>query len=440
MPYENEESSLIASSNFNKNLLNEKQFHSHFQFNNKHKSRILTALQYLWDSNKISRKLNVEKNNIYNHLQCIDGSLVNNTDNNGAQYINMQFGSAFLDIKKLFSIQTDNKGNVNPYHVAQLFGSENNILLGTQFPSKNVYFNNNGQILTLKDSFIESLNHLFDQNSNPIVSSFLDDLNILTSSSNLKKLHEIDSIKKLLNDIREDSIIYTTEKEVQKLMLISETMLSQYLLKHNSQKQDLIILDGRLHNQDIGDYIKEINPNRINQNSMLVGVQKTGILNIILSEIHNILKDVCNSNSSLKPLFDLYHDGKGIFLILTNEFKIICGLPDYKIGNYGTECFYITEAPKRQEFVFTLPEHLFKTPDDANQKKLIAEMTKDAILKITSVFEYAHTDLYLGNKGVLLANVLAHSHVSLNKQFTNILSNSLVNNIDDNNIKTKLKI
>lgn len=133
MAYENEESSLIASSNFNKNLLNEKQFHSNFQFNNKHKNRILSALQYLWDTNKISKKLNTDKNNIYNNLQCIDGSLVNNIDKNGAQYINMQFGSAFLDIDKLFSIQKDSKGNVNPYHVAQLFDSENNILLGTQF-------------------------------------------------------------------------------------------------------------------------------------------------------------------------------------------------------------------------------------------------------------------------------------------------------------------
>lgn len=434
MPYENEESSLIASSNFNKNLLNEKQFHSNFQFNNKHKNRILSALQYLWDTNKISKKLNTDKNNIYNNLQCIDGSLVNNTDKNGGQYINMQFGSAFLDIDKLFSIQQDNKGNVNPYHVAQLFESENNILLGTQFPSKNVYFNNNGQILTLKDSFIQSLNHLFDYSSNPIISSFIDDLRSFNNFSNINNIIQVENIKRLLNDIREDSIIYTTEKEVQKLMLISETILSQYLLK-NSTNNNLIILDGRLHNQDIGDYIKEINPYRITNDSMLIGVQKTGILNIILSEIHTILKDSSYSNKNIKPLFDMYQDGKGIFLILTNEFKLMCGLPDYKIGNYGIECFYITEAPKRQEFVFTLPEHLFKSPDDPNQKKLIAQITKDTITKVSSVFEYAHTDLYLGNKGVLLANVLAHNNVSLNKQFTNISSE--LNNI---NYKNKLKI
>ena len=50
--------------------------------------------------------------------------------------------------------------------------------------------------------------------------------------------------------------------------------------------------------------------------------------------------------------------------------------------------------------------------------------TKDTILKITSVFEHAHTDLYLANKGVLLANVLVHNHVSLNQNFTNISLNS----------------
>lgn len=436
MPYENEESSLIASSNFNKNLLNKKQFYSNFQFNDKHKNRILFALKHLLDKQKIFN-LNTNKNNIYNSLQCIDGSLINNIDNNGGQYINMQFGSAFLDIDKLFSIQSDNKGNINPYHVAQLFKNDNNILLGTQFPSKNIYFNNNGQFFTLKDSFIKSLNYLFDKNSNPIIASFLEDLKYLNKSINVNNFIQIENIKEILNDIRDDSIIYTTEKEVQKLMLISETILSQYLLKNNNHKNDLIIIDGRLHNHDIGDYIKEINPTRINENSMLVGVQKTGILNIVLSEIHNILKENNYNNKDTKPLFDMYNNGDSIFIILTNNFKTICGLPEYTIGNYGTECFYITKAPKRQEFVFTLPEHLFKESGSINQRKAKKQFTIESIFKVCSVFEYAHTDLYLGNKGVLLANVLAHNHVSLNKQFTNISINL---ELDIHTLKNKIKI
>ena len=46
MPYENEESSLIASARFNKQILNEPQFHSNFQFNDKHKKRSCMEVPY----------------------------------------------------------------------------------------------------------------------------------------------------------------------------------------------------------------------------------------------------------------------------------------------------------------------------------------------------------------------------------------------------------
>lgn len=91
MPYENEDSSLIASANFNNKILGETQFHSHFKFDNKYKRKLLIGLEQLFTSKKIYRHLESSKTNIYNNLQCIDGSLVSINDSSGGQFINMPF-------------------------------------------------------------------------------------------------------------------------------------------------------------------------------------------------------------------------------------------------------------------------------------------------------------------------------------------------------------
>lgn len=416
MPYEEEESSLKASGNFNK-IISEDTFFNSLKYNNDLNNKIIHALK---ESKENIFSVPTKKSDIFDKLYCIDGSFLNISKNDG-EVIALRVGAAILKTQDLFNIERNSFGTPNPFAVAQIYQNENNLFMNGILPSKNTYFYDNQHFLSMKETFNMSLDNMFEQYlAKNIQQDFFYDLyNHNLSKSIIKNLTEFKPIKDIIEGIREDSIIFNTQKEVAKIMLITESILSQYLLNKtiSDKEHSLIVLDGRLQNEYLGTDLKELNQSKIkNINNVLIGVQKTGRLNILLTYLHQIIKNNDLSLYGLDKLHSNYQSGKSILIILNSKFKSICGLPKSGHGNYGIDCFYITQEPNRKEFVFTLPIHLFEQKSfDTNQ----------LFKSLSSVFQYANTDLYILNKGVLISNILAHSNVALNKKYTKILGDKI---------------
>lgn len=419
MPYEQEISDLKSSGSNVKNIISNNLFNS-IIYKDTIKENVIKGLNYLENSGFI-KNVDSQKNDIYESLYCVDGSFVN-LNTNGSEIISLRVGSAILDTQDLFNIERDKFGTPNPHHVAKLFQHPGNIFLDNIFPSKNsyIYDNSINKFLTMRESFEKSLSASFEDGLGKKIKNqfFLETYQEigLTDKNNITDFH---AIRNLLNGIREESVEFTTQNEVQKLMLMTENILSQYLLYQsaNNKEKSLIVLDGRLQNQDIGMYIKSLNESKIqNENNMLIGVQKTGNLNLILSIIHMILQD--NNISILPAIKNKYLKGESLFFILDKKFKEICGVPEGGIGTYGIDCFYISQAPHRKEFVFTLPIHVFS-------KGKFKGSARELFKGLGSVFEYTNTNLYFKEKGALLTNILAHQNVSLNSKYTSVLGNEI---------------
>lgn len=433
MPYEQESSDLKSSGSNVKNIISNSLFNS-ITYKDTIRENIIKGLIHLESLNNI-QYINSKKNDIYENLYCVDGSFVN-LNKTGPEIISLRVGSAVLDTKELFNIEVDRFGNTNPHKVAKLFQHPGNIFLDNAFPSKNsyIYDSANKRFLTMRESFEKALFASFEDGLGKVIKDqfFLETFQEI-GLTDKNHITEFSVIKELLKGIREESVDFTTQNEVQKLMLMTENILSQYLLYQSANKKEkgLVVLDGRLQNQDIGNYIKMLNESKIqNENTMLIGVQKTGNLNMILSIIHNILKE--DDMSVLSNLKSKYHNGESLLFRVDKKFKQLCGIPEAGIGAYGVDCLYITEAPNRKEFVFTLPTHIFvKNAFQGNRRELFKGLV--------SVFEYANTNLYFKEKGALLTNILAHQNVSLNIKYTSVLGEEIKEkDIKTNTIKKKI--
>jgi len=426
MPYKDEESSLIASAKFNQEILNNKTFHSNFLYSDRIREKLIIGLDYLSAKNN---QYNYASNPrfLYENLLCIDGSIISIQNNQNGEFIGMQFGSVTLNTQDLLKIQKNKFYIPNPFEVSKLFQSPNNIITGGVFPSKNIHYFNGNEYATLKDSYIYTLNSFFSSGGAlSVKKSFLEDTN-----KPLSDFTRIPEIKKITDEIRDDNILYGTYKETQKIMLISEVLLAQFLLNEYSDKAStLIIIDGRLHNEDIGGCLEQLNRRKIKTTeNMLVGVQKTGMLNSLLTRVHEIIREQflapikSQKTNNFESVLGRYAHGNSLFFVIDEKFKEICGIRSGFRGVYGRECFYISSAPCRREFVFTLPTHLF---EDQFQG-----LVGETLSRMSSIFEYINTNLYFANKGVLLTNIMAHENVALNKEYTkSALQDFSMNNND----------
>lgn len=423
MPYSDEESSIVASGNYNQSMLRDKNYNS-LSYHDELKQKIYQGLKYLIKQNYMAFTPN--KSDIYKQLHCIDGSLLGIQKDEG-ELLGLRVGNAIIDTEQLFNIQYNKFGTPNPYHVAQLYSHINNAYINSILPSRHIYNYENGQFNTLKHSFQLALDNTFEQGfAKDVKENYLAELK--------KNIHDnfssIPAIKKIINDIREESIVFSTRSEVQKIMLIIESILAQYQLSSFTHSQkELIVLDGRLQNEDIGKDLKILTNAKIkNINQMLISVQKTGRLNILLSKIHDLLKyDSFQSHTELHYIKKSYDKGDSLIFVLDENFKTICAIPDAGHGAYGIDCLLITATPNRKEFVFNLPQGVF------TQKPRLS--VADLLHQLGSVFHYAKTDLYIKNKGVLLTNVLSHAQVSLNKEQTKILAHTQTEYEKKNNLK-----
>lgn len=435
MPHNQEGSDLKSSAH----LIQEMQENSFFQslnyFDNLD-SKIKEALLNLIPTGYVTffkeKELNKEK--MYEKLYCVDGSLIN-LSKEGGELIALRIGAAVLETQDLFSIQRDSFGNTNPFQVAQLFQNENNLFLNAILPSSNIY-HTNGQIYDMKTSFKYAIDNIFEGNDNTLGTQlkqyFLNHFN--ASNPYINTFSDLPFITKIIKSIRDENIIFNTQNETKKIMLSLESILAQYLLEQSTKynEKGLIVLDGRLQNEDIGNDLNILSKNNItSEKNMLIGVQKTGLLNTLLSKIHLFLKNYTSDdfNDPLLPYIKEYKNNSSILIIPDNNFKNICGIPISKHGIYGRECLYISKGPDRKEFVFTLPNVVFEKNMDILEKILFS---------VCSVLEYANTDLYIANKGVLLANILAHANVSLNKKHTQVLGDVNPTPPNINSIKKKL--
>lgn len=417
MPYENEPSDFKSSGSNVKNIISGSLFNS-ITYKDNVKANITKGLLHL-ESARLIQYIKSNKNNIYENLYCVDGSFVN-LNKVGPEIISLRVGSAILDTNQLFNIEKDKFGTPNPQHVAKLFQHPGNLFLDNAFPSKNSYIFEQNKFLTMRESFEKALLASFEDGlGKEIKDLFFLETNIELGLTSKNLITDLDVIKKLLQGIRDENVDFTTQNEVQKLMLMMENILSQYLLQQSGDKKEkgLVVLDGRLQNQDIGMYLKKLNESKIqHEDTMLMGVQKTGSLNLILSIIHSVLRD--DDVLPLKNIKTKYLNGESILFVLDKKFKELCGIPESGIGTYGRDCLYITKAPDRKEFVFTVPMHIFNTDKFKGNALGLIE-------GLISVFEYANTSLYFKEKGALLTNILAHQNVSLNEKYTSVLGNEI---------------
>lgn len=436
MAHEGESSSLSASGSFTKEILATNKSEE-LKYNNTLTNQIIEALIYLKQKGGVRPPI-TQKSSVYEKMYCIDGSLLTIPKEEG-ELVGLRIGSALLNTKDLFNIEKDRFGTPNPLAVAQLFNNKDSLFINGLLPSKNTYIYENNHFYTLQESFIKSLDNLFDSGlAKTIKDSFSNDMSKI-GHANIIKMSNWNYIDSIVKEIREESIVFSTRHHVKKIMLITESILSQYLLQVNSKKHEdgLIVLDGRLQNQDIGSLLKELNPHKIKSiHNMLVGIQKTGILNQLLSKVHQVIKNEELDYPELTQLKKDYLDGKPVLLILNEKFKEKCGIQRSGIGTYGRDCFYITQAPDRKEFIFTLPDNIF----DKNNP--ISGQSMELLNKLCSVFEYANTNLYIASKGALLTNILAHDNVSLTQDYTEVIGqlDTPNNSNNTNNNANKMKI
>ena len=423
MPFEQEKSSLSASGNFTKEMLDNNKS-KELIYNNTLTNQIIEALLYLKDKKDNSiASVAAKKQRVYKKLYCIDGSLLTIPKEHG-ELVGLRVGAAIINTNDLFNIEKDNFGVPNPFQVAQIYNNKGNIFINSLLPSKNIYHSNGSHFYSLQESFAMALNDTFNSGIAKEIKEYFSYELLMVKEKAIKEISDWNCFENIIQNIREESIIFSTKKETQQIMLITESILSQYIISKSldNKENSLIVIDGRLQNEDIGNILKKLNTKKIiHENNMLVGVQKSGILNMLLSKVHEVIKGDALVNTNLNNLKNIYNNGQSILLRLDNQFKEKCGIKTAGKGSYGTDYFYITQEPNRKEFVFTLPDHIFpdKSSPTSTNNKIDLDMLFDSLC---GVFEYANTDLYILSKGALLTNIIAHDNVSLNKKYTSVLN------------------
>lgn len=458
MAYLDEKSSPIASSQFNKDHLNSNFSQVFLNDITLSEDRMLGAITNAYN-NKILGFINESQkvNQIgYENLYCVDGSLIELGDREKEQYIKIgiQVGAAFLDIKELQNPPVNPYGNIDPTFVAKLYRHNNNIHLSGLFPSKNIFYKDTqGIYLSMAQSFLVAIEniltsselgkelflHLKNEFSNangffdckmlncPIKNKQQIDLNNC-QLCNQNCLNKIRPIRNLIGEINSNTFDTDTKKEGQKLMLMLEHTLSNYLsLNLNNHKNldnnYLVMVDGPLNNELIGQYIK------INQTAYknpVVSVQKSGILNRVLTQLNQYVQNNAPKFSGKLgiELNKFINQEKGLVIALNSQFKKDLGLSNYKAeGIYGNDFMYITRNKK--EFVFNIPN-----------SSIYANKQIDILNSMYGILSSTYTNLYYKNKGSLIANVLAHENVSLNRKQTNY-ANQALENQNNNQYKNK---
>lgn len=460
MAYIDEKSSPIASSQFNKDHLNS-NFSQHFLNDlTLSEDRIFQAIEKAFDR-KILGFINEAKRiqDIgYKHLYCVDGSLIELGNRETEQYIKIgiQVGAAFLDINDLQSPVISSYGNVDPTFIAKLYRNKNNIHFSGLFPSKNIFYkDSNNKFLSTAQSFLVAIENILNSSKLGqylflhLKSEFANITNFFdcqTPNCPIKNKQQIDlnhcqlcqhncvskinPIKKLIGEINSNSFDTDTKKEAQKLMLMLEHTLSHYLSLNLDNPKEiennyLVIVDGPLNNELIGNFIKK---NNTHYQNPVVSVQKTGILNKSLTQVHQYLRQ--NHNLFAEPfkskLSSFINHDTGLVIALDKDFKKDLGLSTYQAdGIYGNDYMYITRNEK--EFVFNIPNY---STYENKQLQILKSMY--------GILASTYTNLYYKNRGALIANVLAHENVSLNRKQTNY-ANQAIENDNNNQYKNKYK-
>lgn len=472
MAYEDEGSSQSASSNWAKNR-EQDDFDEFFKKDKtNYEARIIKALSYLADKQagfKYILRANNAKANSTPFIYAIDGS--NNPFESINEYghaikIGLSIGAAFLNTNDLNNPNINRFGTPNPEYYAKLYGHEKNLFFSGLLPAQNIFFENpDGSLLSQKKSYLTALNKILSKEGLPkslyqhsfeefrTIPTFLEckqpvsvcDLkNPVKISScinrgqcshcNKMPIEAIGPVMNLTRDIKDDIIHYHALNETQELMLVLENIMATYIMKNIKKKDNfLVILDGRLENNNVGDIIGgwlEINHQK---NINLIGVQKSGVLNKYLSDIHQILKNYPTTpHKSLNNIIEGLKNSnfeEALLIILDEESKNILGIPQEKHkGKYGTECLYLSYGEKKKEFVFTIPSYLVEGhPQDVT--RLLA--------KVIGTIENTHTNLYLKSHGALLPNILAHDNVSLNRKLTNRVEETKDKQMNINNTSGK---
>jgi hypothetical protein len=458
MAYEDEPSSLNATSKLNKEYLNNSEVKNYKRNDNNYISKMITALEYLDYKNKESKTEayiktfeTIPSKETYEKMFSVDGSLVD-MGNSDSFKIGIQVGAAYIETKDLFKPLHNSLGSVNPALIGKIYNHPNNISLQGFLPGKNNYYmDEQGIYLPQKESFLKAVEQVFtkDNQSKKLLQFLLKELNIAPdkvcqvidcplktqfdknflleknechkcgSVNSMENIHfnDLPIFNTLVENIRDDMVFYETRNEATILMLMLENVLAAYLVKNGREhvpniEQDeklLVLLDGRLHNKEVGNLIKTW-ANTANFDNHLIGVQKSGVLNSYLSKMHDLLNsDYDLKGTKLQNLAIRFREeGQGLYVRVDKRFQEIAGLPQYETGGkYATDYLYITSKPTRKEFVFTLPM--------ANIKGF-----KPYLLNhVLGTLENTYTNLYPKAKGALIANVLAHDQVSLNKKMVN---------------------
>lgn len=221
-------------------------------------------------------------------------------------------------------------------------------------------------------------------------------------------------------------------------MLTLENLLAFDLINNInnlSNSNQIIILDGRLDNMFLSKLFNIYfnRKNIINENNILISVQKTGLLNNITTKIQKIFEEnyfIKNKDEkfiNLKNINIEYCYNKPILIKVTEGFREDLGLPKFSKNSYGQEYIYISQ--KKEEFIFSLVNN---SCDEKTLNKILQN--------ICSLLEYTSTNLYVKNKGVLLSNIIAHNNVALNNRYTNLseINKNNHNAINQNYSKPKI--
>jgi hypothetical protein len=456
MAYEDEGSSQSASSNWAKNRETD-DFDEFFKKDKTvYEQRIIDTLEYLADiPSSFKHVIRAGANNVKGitspFVYAIDGS--NNPFESTNEYghaikVGLSIGAAFLDINDLAKPEINRFGTANPSYYAKLYGHSNNLFLSGLLPAKNIFFSeSDGTLWSQKKSYLMALNRMLSKDGLPRrvfqhtmeefhqIDDFivcdkpaqiceLKDVNKITSClsrgyCDVCKKIPIEAVQPVINltrDIQNDVIHHQALNESQELMLVLENILATYIIKQmNHHKDLLIVLDGRLENNNIGETINQWLKKNHNKNITLIGVQKSGVLNKYLSDVHQILKTypVTKSSHLNNIIQGLKHNNfeDALLIILDDTAKKKLGIPhDNNRGKYGTECLYLSSGNDKKEFVFTIPSYIIQ--------KYSNEMN-NRLARVLGTIENTHTNLYLKSHGALLPNILAHDNVSLNRKLTN---------------------
>lgn len=459
MAYEDEGSSQSASSNWAKNRETD-DFDEFFKKDRQvYETRIIEALEYLADippaqlgyRHVMRASESTLKNAKSSFIYAIDGS--NNPFESLNEYghaikVGLSIGAAFLDMKDLANPEVNRFGTPNPAYYAKLYGHSKNLFFSGLLPAKNIFFSEaNGSLWSQKKSYLMALNKMLSKEGLPrnifqhtmeefhqidefIACDYPNHICELKNSNKIssclnrgycdtcKKLpiEAVQPVMNLTRDIQNDVIHHQALNESQELMLVLENILATYIIKNmNEHKNLLVILDGRLENNNIGETVNQWLKKNHNQNITLIGVQKSGVLNKYLSDVHQVLKNypVTKSTHLNDVINGLKHNNfeDALLITLDDKAKKILGIPqDSNRGKYGTECLFLSSGSDKKEFVFTIPSYLLQS---------YASEMGNRLSRVLGTIENTHTNLYLKSHGALLPNILAHDNVSLNRKLTN---------------------